>query len=200
GPLPHRTRGAVIDTPPPGDPLTPARIAVRLAWVAAAAEHVVFDPPRVRLAPGGPVLDDLAAAAEIAALPRPVRVEAAPDGDVLDLRAAGSAAGWEPSGLLVRAEDVRDPAAPTLLAWTAGRGLRVSQRELAGADADFRLVRAGFIAGYGPGDLGPDLAEQLGLPADGLAGLEWVLLAGRPRGPGDPPGGQAPIRRSPGPG
>ncbi|HEX8904193.1 MAG TPA: hypothetical protein VF771_05085, partial [Longimicrobiaceae bacterium] len=136
--------------------------------------------------------DERSAAAGLLALPRPMALTAAPDGDVLDVRATApvsEAEGWSWgfSGI-----DVRDPDGATTLAWTAGRGLRVSHRMLAVAESTFRLKNAGFIGADGPF---PHVAEMLGLAPEELDGVEWVLLAGRPRPPGSPPGGTAPLRR-----
>ena len=91
--------------------------------------------------------------------------------------------------------EVPDPDAASILAWTAGRGLRVSRRALAHAKAAFRFVNAGFVAAYRKEDLVPHLARDLGVAADELVGVEWAFLAGRPRPPGSPPGGSAPLRR-----
>jgi hypothetical protein len=182
----------MIETPPPDDLLTPARIAIRLLWCALAGEEVFFGEPRLRLHPDGPVLGELAAAEALTRIEHPVHLAAVPAGDVLNVTAAYPDTPL-PAETFGTSAEVRDPDAPTLLAWTAGRALRVSRRALARSAADYRVLGAGFAAGYGQRQLTPEIAETLGVEMEELEGIEWLLLASRPR-----PGGQkagVPIRR-----
>lgn len=177
------------------DPLTTARVAIRLVCCATADEAVLFDVPRVRLGPGGAVMDDVEAASALHRLTRPLRISAERAGREVIVRAEPVGGAFEPPYTIPPASDVSDPDARTVLAWIAGTGFPLSWRELERVNNDFLLGPAGFIAAYSRPQLGAEMADTLGVAAHELARYEWLVLAGRPRPPGDPPGGMAPIRR-----
>ncbi|HEU0053817.1 MAG TPA: hypothetical protein VFQ39_11600 [Longimicrobium sp.] len=184
----------MIETPEADDPRTPARLALRLLWTARADDAVLFDAPRLRLHADGPVLDELAAAEALLSIDLPVHLAAVPRGEVLEITAVYPDPPLPAEDFSAGAE-VRDPDAPTILAWTAGRALLVSRRALAKSAADYRVFGAGWAAGYDRPHLGPDVAETLGVEMAALEEVEWLLLAGRTRAAGGRPG--VPVRRGP---